>query len=139
MQNWSDFVMKYIYVQHRIMSWMNQRRKETFDQMHPLIQYPLIMEKSYQEIKSRFQFALNCGYRVGNEGNRDFSLVVKALLDTSLPVYLQRVTPGLTEEEFLVFQTMIEQIDREEDEIFEQMSELGSAQGTKWTEFEEDE
>lgn len=132
-------MMKYNYVQYRIMDWLNHRRKETFNQIHPLVQYPMIMEKSYQEIKTRFQFALRCGYRIGNEGNRDFSLTVKALLDTSLDIYLKRVTPGLSEEEFHVFQTMIEQIEQEEDDLFEQVSELGSIQGSKWTTFNEDE
>ena len=138
MQNWSDFLLKYNYVQYRIMDWLQDRKKNKFDQTHPLVLHPQIMERSYDEIKCRFLFALRCGYRKGNLGHLQEASVVRNLLDTPLDVYLQKVTPGLTEEEYRVFEVVIEHLETSEDEIFKQLSELGSVQGDKWTDFDDD-
>ena len=88
---------------------------------------PEVMEKSFEHIKARFMFTILTGYKspgriVYNEPN---IVTLKSMLIYEVQDFLKFIAPGCTEEEYFVFENMIEDEEDEEDQIFAQISNLG--------------
>ena len=89
------------------------------------------MELSYEDIKTRFLFAVDSGYR--SKGLlRQLSQatpydVFRDLLFIDFDHYMQSVCKGLTEEEYHVYKEMLKLKHQEEDKIFRDLSEMNDS------------
>lgn len=99
------------------------------------------MELSYEDIKTRFLFAKNSGYR--SKGIfQDLSTatpydVFRDLMITDFDTYLNNVCKGLTIEEYDVYKEMIRLQFQEEDDVFRELSKLNDSISSDYAEYKE--
>lgn len=94
------------------------------------------MEKSYDEIKARFMFAIKSGYKskaLYQEVSRATPYdIFRDLMTTDMDQYMETVAKGLTQEEFLVYKEMLRIQDQQEDELFRNLSLMNNSIATEF-------
>ena len=120
LQDWAEFNRKYYYLQHRVMEWMIDVHHNPFPTPHPCVRYPAVFELPYETLKSRFEFALKTGLKSPVAAMKDSStkknkIDVQSLFLYPLEDYLTTIAPAVTEEEYYVFERMVEEYPDEED------------------------
>ena len=125
LQEWPDVILKAYYLHNRVVDWILNKKPHNL-YPHPIIRNPVVMEKSYDEIKTRFMFAVKSGYRskaLYQELSKATPYdIFNDLVATDLDLYMATVAKGLTQEEFLVYKEMLRLQDQEEDELFKSLS-----------------
>lgn len=117
--------MKAYYIHNRVVDWiLNKKPCNLYP--HPIVKYPTVLSKPYDEIKTRFLFAVKSGYK-SKALYQDLSRmtpydIFRDLMVTSMDRYMDTVAKGLTQEEFLVYKEMIRMQDQEEDKLFKDLS-----------------
>lgn len=137
LQNWSDVIFKAYYIHNRVVNWILNKR-QTLLYPHPIVKYPKVLELPYEDIKTRFLFAINSGYRAKglfqNISKATPYDVFRDLLVLDFDHYLVNVCRGLTEEEYLVYREMLKMQQQEEDQIFRSLSELNNSIASEYQE-----
>lgn len=141
LQDWVEFLRKFRYLHHRVLQWLLVGKDDQHPIPHPCVEFASVMQLSYEQMKSRFEFVLRTGVRspVGSaksmvqgsaksvaEGTKE--LTFESLLLTETNVFLRTLAPGVTEEEFFVFEKMITDTPDDEDDTISEIAEL-EAQG----------
>lgn len=131
LQDWTEFIRKYYYVEHRMMEWLLVKRGERYPVPHPLVKHPKILNAPYEHIKTRHLFAVKTGLKeisVTNKLDRNLSEQINLgkLILTNNTDYLKYVAPFCSEEEYLVFEQYIADLNDEEDSLINELSELAA-------------
>jgi len=132
LQDWSEFLRKFYYIEHRVMPWMVDKKDKHLITTHPLIKFPKVFECSYDHIKARHLFAHRTGMKaisVSNKLESKSSLInIGRLMLSNNYDYLQYVAPDCTQEEYLVFEQHIADTEDEDDKIMLDLCELAKSQ-----------
>ena len=131
LQDWVEFLRKFRYLHHRVLQWLLVGKDDQYPIPHPCVEYGSVMQLSYEQMKSRFEFILRTGVRspVGSAKSmvqRTKGLTFESLLLTETNVFLRTLAPGVTEEEFHVFEQMIIDNPDDEDDTITEIAELES-------------
>jgi hypothetical protein len=128
LQDWVEFKRKYNYMQFRVMEWLLAGNKDKYPTPHPFVRYAKVFEQSYDHIKARFLFALKTGLSApsitAKIGHDVKPIDLKVLLLDELHDYLKFVAPFCSEEEYLVFEQMAQDMNDEEDDIIQELCDL---------------
>lgn len=148
LQDWSDFNRKFYYLHHRVLAFCVDLHSDPFPTPHPCVKHAAVLSLPYATLKARFEFALRTGLSATacpaaaaadtnknknkkNKQNQKNERQTLARMDFEslflLPVheFLVRVAPPtLSEEEYYVFENMMEQFPDEEDDVIEQVVRL---------------
>lgn len=130
LQDWRDFCLKYLYVQHRVLDFLIDKKKDPFPTPHPLVKAAKVMELPYPSIKARFEFLIKTGIKTPQaamrSGGKPLTLDLHELFLTHIDRFLITFAPHITEEEFNVFEKMIEENPDDEDKVLTEICELNS-------------
>uniref|UniRef100_T1K4P1 ATP-dependent RNA helicase n=1 Tax=Tetranychus urticae TaxID=32264 RepID=T1K4P1_TETUR len=61
LQDWKQFILKFNYIQYRIMPWLLNKQDDQYPTPHPLIKVYSALELPYERIKSRFLWVSSAG------------------------------------------------------------------------------
>lgn len=126
------------YLHHRVLQYLLVGAKDPYPIPHPVVEHALCMSLTYEQIKGRFEFVIKTGVRstevlsgadakkmVASGGRK---LNFETLLLTETEVFLKNMAPGVSEEEYDVFERYINDNPDDEDDTITQIAEL-EAQG----------
>ena len=125
LQQWPDVILKAYYLHNRVVDWiLNKKPCNLYP--HPIVKYPTVLAKPYDEIKTRYLFAVRSGYKskaLYQELTKSTPYdTFRDLMVISMDRYMETVAKGLTQEEFLVYKEMLRLQDQEEDQMFKDLS-----------------
>ena len=128
LQDWRDFCQKYFYIQHRVLEFLIDKKKDPFPTPHPLVKACKVFEMSYTNIKARFEFLIKTGFKTPAAALRatgqPLSLDLDLIFLSDMDQFLKKYAPGVSEEEFNVFEKMIEENPDDEDKILIEICQL---------------
>ena len=130
LQDWTDFCQKFFYVQYRVLEFLIDKHKDPFPTPHPLVKACKVFELPYTTIKARFEFLIKTGIKTpaavfkatGKPQNYDLAPIFLYELDR----YLKKFAPSVSEEEYNVFEKMIEEYPDDEDKTLQEICELNN-------------
>lgn len=115
-QDWNDFLKKYYYFTFKILPLFGKKNAD----IHPLVEYPLIMEQSYNIIKTRFIFVQRTGF-LGNESDINLS----SLILSSMEEFISTYAPNCSKDEYKGLEKLCSsELGKEDDELFDNLIEL---------------
>ncbi|XP_074599426.1 uncharacterized protein LOC141853836 [Brevipalpus obovatus] len=127
LQDWTEFMKKFGYFQHRIMAWFTKKEDDRWPEPHPLTLHPTIIEKPYHHLKTRMEFVKGIGmtpYDLDGGQTLNLDHAVKKLLILDNEQFLRRLAPAVRLEEYnYLEETIIEEMDQE-DELLQEMVDL---------------
>lgn len=130
LQDWADFCQKFFYIQYRVLEFLIDKHKNPFPTPHPLVKSAQIMELPYQSIKARFEFLIKTGMKTPaamlKTTGKPLSLNLEPMFLTPTDKFLKKYAPRISEEEFNIFEKMINDRPDDEDKILEEICELNS-------------
>ena len=131
LQSWTDFLKKYHYLNFRVLDWLLDKKDKDKLHPHPLIRNARVMQLPFDTIRCRYLFAKRTGLKTVGISNKlskreEISKIdLKALLLTSIELYLKLIAPNCSSEEYLALEALLNEMPTEEDEqIIEDMIEL---------------
>lgn len=128
LQDWAEFLRKFYYIQHRILEWLIDVHKDPFPVPHPAIKHARVFDLPYHVLKARFEFAIKSGLKspviISKNNPNAKTIDLGDIILTPLHKYLKKITPGMTEEEYNLYEKYIEAKDDPEDRILTEMAEL---------------
>lgn len=138
LQNWNDLLKKYYYLNFIVLEWLFDKKQKENLYLHPLVRNSKILELDFGHIKGRYLFARRTGFKtvsivntlksVSNEKKVDLS----DLMLTSVDEYLQLIAPKCTDEEYRVFEQIVnEKEDDDEEKTIDELIEVDQLQHTK--------
>lgn len=131
LQDWSEFLRKYYYVEHRMMEWLLVKKGERYPVPHPLVRHPKVLQAPYEHIKARHLFAVKTGMKeisVTNKLDKSLSehISLGRIVLTDLTDYLKYVAPTCTEEEYLVFEQYVADSEDDDDKTISELCDLSA-------------
>lgn len=128
LQDWGEFQRKYHYMQHRVIEWLHQKKRDKYQSPHPFVKHARVFEMPYEHIKTRFLFAVRTGLQAPSISakldNKVEEIDLGRLMLADLADYLAFVAPYCTDEEYLVFEQMVTDVEDEDDEVINELCEL---------------
>lgn len=128
LQDWAEFLRKYFYLQHRVLEWYIDKHHDPFPTPHPAIKSARVFDLPYHVIKARFEFAIKSGLKspiILSKFKPDpINLTLDDIFVSPIEEFLKRITPGLSEEEYNVYEKYIEDREDPEDKMIKEMAEL---------------
>ena len=102
------------------MEWLIDRRVDAFPTPHPCIRHPQVFELPYETLKARFEFAIRAGVKSPSAVMREkkvkpSEMTLKTLFLTDVDEYLNAIAPAIKEEEYYMFEKIVEEFPDEED------------------------
>lgn len=133
LQDWSHFCQKFFYLQHRVCDWIIDKKKDPFPVPHPIVAAPKCMSLPYHVLKARFEFAIRTGIKspkfIRQKNLKQVEITFKTLFLSDIDEYLRVIAPGVTDEEYFVFENYIQQTRDSEDEIIAEICALNELGG----------
>lgn len=115
-QDWNDFLKKYYYFTFKVLPLFGKKKSD----IHPLVQYPLTMEQSYNIIKTRLIFVQRTGF-IGNEND----INLNTLILSSIEEFISKYAPNCSREEYKGLEKLCSSdLGKEDDELFNNLIEL---------------
>ena len=128
LQDWAEFLQKFFYLQHRVLEWYIDKHRDPFPTPHPAIKSARVFELPYHVIKARFEFAIKSGLKspiiLSKFKTDPINLTLEDIFLSPIEEFLRRITPGLSEEEYNVYEKYTEDRDDPEDRMIREMAEL---------------
>lgn len=114
------------------MDWMIDAHRDPFPTPHPCIKHAKVFELPYETLKSRFEFALKAGIKspvaaMKDCGKKKTQIDVDVLFLYPVEKYLNTIAPAITEEEYYVFEQMVEEYPDDEDRTILEIVRLQTA------------
>lgn len=102
------------------MEWLIDVHHDPFPTPHPCVRHAKVFELPYETLKSRFEFALKTGVKspvaaMKENGKKKNDIDIEVLFLYPVEKYLETIAPAVTEEEYYVFEQMVEEYPDEED------------------------
>lgn len=122
------------------MEWFIDRRVDPFPTPHPCVRYPQVFELPYETLKARFEFAIRAGVKspsavMREKKSKTPEMTLKTLFLTDVDEYLRAIAPAIRDEEYYMFERMVEECPDEEDQTILEVVRL-QTQGQETAEFE---
>lgn len=132
LQDWVELTKKIYYVEEKIIDFLYDKKERKAMTLHPLVKSASVTEIDFDQIRTRYLFALRSGYKsLSHLYSVQTALNKPSLADLILvsnESFLSRFASYCSIEEYNSFSDMIKNHDIDEDdaEIFEKLAELSS-------------
>lgn len=130
LQDWTDLSKKIYYTEHKLIDFLFDKKEQKGMDVHPIVKSAAISETDFDQIRTRYLFALRSGYNaLSHMYSVQMALNRPTLSDLVLTdnrSYLQKFAPFCSEEEYNSFSNLMKntKIDEDDAEIFERLADL---------------
>lgn len=132
LQDWVELSKKIYYTEHKLIDFLFDKKEQKAMDVHPIVKSAAISEIDFDHIRTRYLFALRCGYAaLSHLYSVQMALDRPTLRDLVLAdnrSYLDKFAPFCSEEEYNSFSNMIKntEVDEDDAEIFERLADLNA-------------
>lgn len=130
LQDWYDLMKKVFYIEHNIIDFLYDKKEQKTMEVHPLLKSAASVEIDFDHIRTRYLFALRCGYKsLSHMYEVQMALDRPTLRDLVLvdnKSFMSKFAPYCSLEEYSTFSDLIKntEVDEDDKEIFEKFAEL---------------
>lgn len=130
LQDWSHLSKKIYYIEHRLLDFLYEKKEQKSMLVHPLVKSAACVEADFDHIRTRYLFAMRCGYKsLSHLYDVQTALDKPSLKDIVLSdneSFLDKFAPFCTTEEYTCFANLIKNHDIDEDDadVIERLAEL---------------